>query len=146
MFNPERRAACRLAATAALGRLPIAAAASSSSSPSSEPSTMQAILRNDSALTTLINVFHVDPDKTDALVSLLQAGTRDWICRVPGFVSSTLHVTRDRTRVVIYGQWRDAAAIDAMRASPQMPPYFARVQALARMDAMLCDVASVVVG
>jgi len=31
-------------------------------------------------------------------------------------------------------------------ASPQMPPYFARVQALARMDAMLCDVASVVVG
>lgn len=107
---------------------------------------MQAQLRDDAALTTLINVFQVEPEQADALVDLLQEGTRQWICRVPGFVSSALHLSRDRRRVVISGQWRDAAAIQAMRDSPQMPAYLARVKALAQMEAMTCDVVSVVTG
>ncbi len=105
---------------------------------------MQAQLREDAAVTTLINVFQVPPEQAAALVALLQEGTQQWICRVPGFVSSTLHLSRDRRRVVIYGQWRDAAGIQAMRDSPQMPAYVARVKALAQMEAMTCDVASVV--
>lgn len=105
---------------------------------------MQAVIRPDKAQTTLINIFSVAPDQADALVSLLQAGTRAWICKTPGFVSSTLHLSRDRTRVVVYGQWSDATGIAAMRANPEMPPYLARVKALAQMEAMTCDVVSVV--
>lgn len=142
MFTPNRRMTCQLIAATAMARLAPASLASTPE-PKDEPA-MQAILRADNALTTLINVFRVEPDKADALVSLLQEGTREWICRIPGFVSSTLHVSRDRTRVVIYGQWRDAAGIDAMRESPLMPPYFARVKALAQMEAMTCDVASLI--
>lgn len=96
-------------------------------------------------LTTLINVFSVEPEDRDRLVLLLKEGTDAWISRIPGFVSSALHVSRDSRRVVIYGQWRDADAIAAMRQSPEMPAYFQRIKALAQMEAMTCDVASTVV-
>ena len=101
--------------------------------------------RIDPRLTTLVNVFSVAPEDSDRLVALLKAGTESWIRHVPGFVSSALHVSRDGRRVVICGQWRDADAIAAMRRHPAMPAYFEQVKALAQMEAMTCDVASVVV-
>jgi len=107
---------------------------------------MPATIRPDSGLTTLINIFAVEPDNRDRLVALLKAGTDEWISKVPGFVSSTLHISRDGRRVVIYGQWRDAESIAAMRQSPQMPPYVERVRQLAQMEAVTCDVSSVVLG
>jgi quinol monooxygenase YgiN len=106
---------------------------------------MTPTINPDAKLTTLINVFSVEPDKRDRLVSLFKEGTEAWISKVPGFVSSSLHVSRDGRRVVIYGQWRDAQSIAAMREHPQMAAYFERVKALAQMDAMTCDVASTVV-
>ena len=96
-------------------------------------------------LTTLINVFSVAPEDRDRLMALLKEGTDAWISKVPGFVSSSLHVSRDGRRVVIYGQWRSADGIAAMRQRPEMPAYFERIKALAQMEAMTCDVASTVV-
>lgn len=96
-------------------------------------------------LTTLINVFSVAPEDRDRLVALLKEGTDAWISKVPGFVSSSLHVSRDGRRVVIYGQWRSAEGIAAMRQRPEMPAYFERIKAIAQMEALTCDVASVVV-
>lgn len=98
----------------------------------------------DAKLTTLINVFSVAPDDRDQLVALLKEGTAAWISKVPGFVSSSLHVSRDGQRVVIYGQWRSADGIAAMRQHPQMPAYFERIKAIAQMEAMTCDVMSTV--
>ncbi len=98
----------------------------------------------DAGLTTLINIFNVEPDDRDELVALLRAGTDAWISAIPGFVSSSLHVSRDNRRVVIYGQWRSADAIAAMRRHPAMPAYVERVKALAQMEAITCDVASTV--
>lgn len=98
----------------------------------------------DAGLTTLINIFTVAPENLDQLVALLQDGTNAWISRIPGFVSSSLHVSRDRRRVVIYGQWRGEDGIAAMRQRPEMPAYFERVKAMAQMEAMTCDVASTV--
>ena len=98
----------------------------------------------DAKLTTLINVFSVAPDDRDQLVALLKEGTAAWISKVPGFVSSSLHVSRDGQRVVIYGQWRSADGIAAMRKHPQMPAYFERIKAIAQMEAMTCDVMSTV--
>ena len=99
----------------------------------------------DAKLTTLINVFDVSPENRDPLVALLKEGTDTWISKVPGFVSSSLHVSRDSKRVVIYGQWRSADSIAALRKHPEMPAYFERVMALAQMESMTCDVASTVV-
>jgi quinol monooxygenase YgiN len=98
----------------------------------------------DNGLTTLINIFSVEPDNRDELVTLLRAGTNAWISTVPGFVSSSLHISRDNRRVVIYGQWRSADGIAAMRRHPEMPAYVERVKALAHMEAITCDVASTV--
>lgn len=96
-------------------------------------------------LTTQINTFSVAPENCERLVQLLREGTESWICKIPGFVSSTLHVARDGKQVLIYGQWRSADAVAAMRQSPEMPAYFERVKALAQMEAMTCDVLSTVV-
>jgi quinol monooxygenase YgiN len=95
-------------------------------------------------LTTLVNVFSLAPEDRDALVALLKEGTVAWISKVPGFVSSSLHVSRDGRRIVIYSQWRSADAIAAMRQRPEMPAYFARVQALSQAEAMTCDLVSTV--
>ena len=94
--------------------------------------------------TTLINIFTVAPENLDRLVALLKEGTAAWISKVPGFVSSSLHVSNDERRVVIYGQWRSADAIAAMRTHPAMPAYFERVKALAQMEAITCGAASTV--
>ena len=96
-------------------------------------------------LTTLINVFSVAPEDQARLVTLLKEGTDAWISKVPGFISSSMHVSRDGRRVVIYGQWRGADGIAAMRQRPEMPAYFERIKALAQMEAMTCDVTSIVV-
>jgi quinol monooxygenase YgiN len=99
----------------------------------------------DAKLTTQINVLSVAPEDRDRLVALLKEDTDAWISKVPGFVSSSLHVSRDGRRVIIYGQWRSADDIAAMRQRPEMPAYFERVKAIAQMEGMTCDVASTVV-
>ena len=99
----------------------------------------------DTPHTILINIFTVAPADRDRLVALLREGTEAWISKIPGFVSSSLHVSRDGGRVLIYGQWRSADSIAAMRQHPAMPAYFERVKAIAQMDAMTCDLASTVV-
>jgi len=99
----------------------------------------------DAELTTLINVFSVAADDRDRLVALLKEGTDAWISKVPGFVSSSLHVSRHGRRVVIYAQWRSADGIAAMRQRPEMSAYFERIKAIAQLEAMTCDVTSTVV-
>ncbi|MCS0584698.1 antibiotic biosynthesis monooxygenase [Massilia pinisoli] len=96
--------------------------------------------------TALINVFTAAPEDRDRLVALLKAGTDEWISKVPGFIGSSLHLARDDRRVVVYGQWRSADAIAAMREHPAMPAYAERVRALAQMESIVCDVAATFAG
>lgn len=91
---------------------------------------------------TLINIFNVAPENRDRLATLLQEGTDSWIRKIPGFIASTLYLSRDGQRIVIQGQWQSAEAIAAMRQSPEMPGYFERIQALAKMEAITCDALS----
>jgi quinol monooxygenase YgiN len=127
------------------GGLALGAGAPLASLSQPQPNAMTPTINADAKLTTLINVFSVAPEDRDRLVALLKEGTDAWISKVPGFVSSSLHVSRDGRRVVIYGQWRGADGIAAMRQHPEMPAYFERIKALAQMEAMTCDVASTVV-
>ena len=55
------------------------------------------------------------------------------------------YVSRDGRRLVTCGQWHGADAIAAMRQHPEMPAYFERIKAIAQMEAMTCDMASIAV-
>jgi quinol monooxygenase YgiN len=67
---------------------------------------------------TLINVFTVEPENAQQLVDLLTKATEDVMQHIDGFISANIHLSTDGTRVVNYAQWRDAAAMDAMRQNP----------------------------
>ena len=97
-------------------------------------------IRVDSAVTTLVNVFAVDPDNQPKLVALLREGVATMFSKMPGWISSNLLKSRDGKQVVIYSQWRDARAIDAFRQDPRMIPHFQEVGALAKYEPFTCDV------
>ena len=101
---------------------------------------MDTSIRVDSAVTTLVNVFTVEPDNQPKVLALLQEGIETMFSKMPGWISSNLHKSRDGRQVISYSQWRDAKDIDAFRQDPRMQPYFQRFGALAKLEAFTCDV------
>ena len=101
---------------------------------------METTIRVDSAVTTLVNVFTVEPDNQPEVLALLQQGIETMFSKMPGWISSNLLKSKDARQVVVYSQWRDAKAIDAFRQDPRMKPYFQRFGALAKHEAFTCDV------
>ncbi len=83
---------------------------------------------------TLINTFHTSPDRQIAIVESLTRFT-DTARRLPGFVGTAVHASRDGTRVVNYVQWRTAADLAAMLAHDDARAHMAEVGAFAeRVD------------
>jgi quinol monooxygenase YgiN len=80
---------------------------------------------------TLINVFTVEPERASELAELLRAATEEKMQFVPGFISANIHVSTDGTRVVNYAQWRDAAAMQAMRQDAAAQRHMAQCAELA---------------
>jgi len=80
---------------------------------------------------TLINVFTVEPEHAAQLADLLTAATEEVMQYVDGFVSANIHLSEDRTRVVNYAQWRDAAAMQAMLQDPTAREHMAKCAELA---------------
>jgi quinol monooxygenase YgiN len=101
---------------------------------------METTIRVDSAITTLVNVFTVEPDNQPEVLALLQKGVETMFSTMPGWISTNLHKSRDGRQVVVYSQWRDAKDIDAFRQDPRMKPYFQRFGDLAKHEAFTCDV------
>jgi quinol monooxygenase YgiN len=104
---------------------------------------METTIRVDSGITTLLNIFTVEPENREQLIALLKEGTETWIGKSAGFISANFHNSKDGRRVIIYGQWRRAEDIEAMRQNPKMGPYMQRITALATMEALTCDVSYV---
>lgn len=92
------------------------------------------------AVTTLVNVFTVEPERQEELLGLLRANTESCICKLDGWISTSFVAARDRRRVVIYSQWRDLAAVEGMRANVEMQKYFPRIAALASLESIAGDV------
>jgi glycerol-3-phosphate responsive antiterminator len=65
-------------------------------------------------VSTLINVFVVDPHDQKKLVTLLEQATEPVICTLPGFISTNIHKSLDGTRVVNYAQWKSKEDFEAM--------------------------------
>ncbi len=68
---------------------------------------------------TLINIFTVDRARVDELVASLSRSIDGTMRHLPGFVSASLHVSRDGRFVANYAQWRSQADFDAMLGNPE---------------------------
>src|SRR6266446_6581757 len=72
---------------------------------------------------TLINVFTVDPASQRRLVELLTEATEVSVRWAPGFVSASLHRSKDGTKVTMYAQWRSIDHYQAMRQDSRPIPF-----------------------
>jgi quinol monooxygenase YgiN len=106
-------------------------------------SSMEPTIRAHSDIITLINVFTVEPENQQALVDLLKEGTASFFSKMPGFISSSVHRSKDGRRAINYAQWRSAKDIEAFRGNPSFAPYIQRIVALAKSESILCDVVDV---
>ena len=104
---------------------------------------MQAVIRTDVRVITLVNVFIVEPGTLPSLLDILRDGTETFFAKLPGFVSSSVLTAKDGRRAINYSQWRSTADIAAFRRDPRFAPYIQRLQALAKADVLECDVAYV---
>jgi heme-degrading monooxygenase HmoA len=104
---------------------------------------MQANIRTDGQVITLINVFTVEPTKLPSLLDVLRDGTETFFSGMPGFVSSSVLTARDSRQAINYSQWKSADDIAAFRRDPRFSPYIQRLLALAKAESIECDVAYV---
>jgi quinol monooxygenase YgiN len=89
---------------------------------------------------TLLNVLTVEPANQPALLELLRTNTDTVVATLDGWISTKLIASTDGKRVIIYSEWRDAGAVDAMRQHPDMRAYFPRITALATFDSLAGEV------
>ncbi|MEQ8485833.1 MAG: antibiotic biosynthesis monooxygenase [Pseudomonadales bacterium] len=87
-----------------------------------------ATIHADQALTTLMVTFEVTPETVDHALGIIEPYVRDFIAVQPGFVSSNLHVSTDRSRIVHYAQWRSQADFDRFREKAQGRPEIAALK------------------
>jgi quinol monooxygenase YgiN len=92
-------------------------------------------------MTILLNILTVDPTNQGRLLEMLRDNTDTVIRTLDGWISTTLIASADGKRVVIHSQWRDAAAVAAMRSDPRMVAYFPKLAALASFDSIVGEVA-----
>jgi quinol monooxygenase YgiN len=97
----------------------------------------------DQPVVTLINVFTVDPARQQQLVDVLVEATRQTMRTLPGFVSASIHVSLDHTRVTNYAQWRSADDFQAMLNNPAAQTHMQRCAQLATFEPHLYTVAFV---
>ena len=95
-------------------------------------------------LLTLVNVFTVEPEKQQALISLLIDATEKTMKHMPGFVSASIHRSMDGKKVVNYAQWENMAAFEAMRKNPKAIPHMQAAAAMAQFDPILCEVSEAI--
>ena len=97
-------------------------------------------ISKDADLITLINVFAVDPSNQSRLVELLTTVTDRFVRHARGFISSSLHRSRDGTKVTMYAQWRSLDDYETMRRDPGPVPYLQEALTIAKFEPGIYDV------
>src|SRR5260370_35138892 len=87
-----------------------------------------------SGVITLINVFTVDPVNQRRLVELLTEATEVSVRRAPGFVSASLHRSKDGTKVPMYPQWQSIDHYHAMRQNAVALPFLEQALKIGRIE------------
>ena len=103
----------------------------------------EATIRIGSDVATLVNVFTVEPDNQQKLVELLKEGTETFFSKQPGFISSSVHASKEGRRAINYSQWASAGDIENFRRDPRFTPYIQHLAALAKAETILCEVVEV---
>ena len=93
---------------------------------------MNAVINADQAIFTLINTFDVEANRSAAVVESLRGFTERVTRDLAGFISASVHVSLDRTRVVNYVQWRSEQDFAAMFRIPEAQAHMREVSALAK--------------
>jgi quinol monooxygenase YgiN len=104
---------------------------------------MEATIRAGSDITTLVNVFVVEPQNQQALIDILREGTDAYFSRKAGFISSSVLSGNNGRQVINYSQWRSAGDLEAFRREPYFASYLQRITALAHGETIECIVAYV---
>jgi quinol monooxygenase YgiN len=91
-------------------------------------------------VTTLVNVFTVDPARQQQLVDVLIEATEQVMRHIPGYVSANIHQSIDGTHVVNYAQWRSREAFEAMLQDPTAATHMRKAAALAAFEPHLYSV------
>jgi quinol monooxygenase YgiN len=86
---------------------------------------------------TLINLFKVNPEKQEALITLLKQNTDTVIRTLPGWKATRLIAAKDGASVVITSEWETAAAVEAMRSDPRMKAYVPKILELASFESTI---------
>ena len=102
------------------------------------------IIKKDNNVTTLINVFTVDPSNQQRLVDILIETTEQVMKKQEGFISTNIHKSLDGTRVVNYAQWESKEAFEKMLKNPKAIVHMNEVLTIAKaVDGSLYEVAFV---
>ena len=70
--------------------------------------------------TITINTYSVAPERAEEVLAYLVRSAVEIVRYVPGFVSFNFHVSRDRTQIVNYGQWRNRETVAGARENPKV--------------------------
>src|SRR6185369_7251520 len=103
----------------------------------------EATIRTGGDIATLVNVFTVEPANQQKLVQLLKEGTEAFFSKQPGFISSSVHASKEGGRAINYSQWQSAKDIEAFRKDPRFMPYVQSLAALSKAETILCEVVEV---
>lgn len=98
-------------------------------------------ISKDNEVMTLINVFTVEPENQQRLVDLLIEATEKTMKNISGFISASIHQSRDGGRVVNYAQWRSKEDFAAMLKNPEAQEHMKPIREIATSDAHTYEVA-----
>jgi quinol monooxygenase YgiN len=85
----------------------------------------------------LINLLMVKPGKQEALIALLKQSTHTVVCTLHGWKTTRLIAAKDGAGVVIYSEWENLAAVEAMRSDPRMRAYIPKIVELASLESIV---------
>ena len=101
-------------------------------------------ISKEQTLTTLINVFEVEPKNQQKLIDILVKATEETMSKFPGFISANIHRSLDGTRVVNYAQWRRREDLENAVQSPEAQPHIQETyRIIKRVEPYLYEVAFV---
>jgi Antibiotic biosynthesis monooxygenase len=90
---------------------------------------------------TFVNVFTCAEQRQYELVAALDKATAEVLAHLPGFLSATIHASRDKTRVLNYARWATVEDFDAMQGNPDVRDQMVQIIAIAESaDPRLYDV------
>jgi len=89
---------------------------------------------------TLINVFTVDPSRQQLLVDALIETTKQVWRLQDGFISASIHKSKDRKKVVNYIQYKGKEAFEKRLDNPEAIIRMNKVLSMAKADGSLYDV------